>query len=319
MKNKACIITGGAGFIGSHLCRFLLEKGYRVICLDNLLTGNIANIHKLNNYSAFRFLKTDVIQKDQVNKLIGEKNINYIYHLASPASPPQYRKLAIETLLVNSIGTLNMLNLSRKFNSRFLLASTSEVYGDPKEHPQKESYHGNVNPVGLRACYDEGKRFAEALAMEYFRKFRMDIRIIRIFNTYGPNMLATDGRVISNFLTQALSGKPLTIYGSGDQTRSFCYVSDMVEGLVSAMENNNSNGQVINLGNPDEIQVRKLARLVLNLTKSKSKLVNVNKRLEDDPEKRKPDISKAISLLKWTPRIDLIIGLTNTVKFFRDL
>ena len=319
MKNKACIITGGAGFIGSHLCRFLLEKGYRVICLDNLLTGNIANIHKLNNYSAFRFLKTDVIQKDQVNKLIGEKNINYIYHLASPASPPQYRKLAIETLLVNSIGTLNMLNLSRKFNSRFLLASTREVYGDPKEHPQKESYHGNVNPVGLRACYDEGKRFAEALAMEYFRKFRMDIRIIRIFNTYGPNMLATDGRVISNFLTQALSGKPLTIYGSGDQTRSFCYVSDMVEGLVSAMENNNSNGQVINLGNPDEIQVRKLARLVLNLTKSKSKLVNVNKRLEDDPEKRKPDISKAISLLKWTPRIDLIIGLTNTVKFFRDL
>ncbi|OGG02329.1 hypothetical protein A2W14_03910 [Candidatus Gottesmanbacteria bacterium RBG_16_37_8] len=315
---KTCIVTGGAGFIGSHLCQALLANDCSVYCLDNLLTGNLNNIKSLENDQSFRFYKIDVT-KPLDEKLIKDDKIDLIYHLASPASPPQYRRFAIETLLVNSVGTYNMLQLAKKNKARFLLASTSEVYGDPKEHPQKETYFGNVNPVGIRACYDESKRFAEALTMEFNRKNKLAVRIVRIFNTYGPNMQADDGRVISNFITQAISYKPLTVYGSGRQTRSFCYVSDMVSGLIKVMEGEKTNGQIVNLGNPDEIKIIDLANLILKLTGSSSKVVKLNKRLQDDPEKRKPDISLAEKLIAFNPEVSLTEGLKNTIAYFRNL
>ncbi|OGG00282.1 NAD-dependent dehydratase [Candidatus Gottesmanbacteria bacterium RIFCSPHIGHO2_02_FULL_39_14] len=318
MENASCLVTGGAGFIGSHLCQILLEKGYLVYCLDNLLTGNISNIKPLEKNLSFRFFKTD-ITKDKWLRYFNNKKVNYIYHLASPASPPQYRRYSIETLLVNSLGTYNLLQLSKASGSRFLLASTSEVYGDPQEHPQKESYFGFVNPVGIRACYDESKRFAEAITMEYYRKYKLDIRIIRIFNTYGPNMQVTDGRVISNFITQAISGQSLTIYGSGRQTRSFCYVSDMVGGLIKAMEVKQTTGKILNLGNPEEVTIRNLADLILVLTGSSSKIVKLNKRFQDDPEKRKPDITLAKKLLGFHPQISLNEGLKISIDYFRNL
>lgn len=313
---KVCVVTGGAGFIGSHLCLSLINKGYFVYCLDNLLTGNRNNLNPVKNNPNFQFLNFDV--RNSVKKLF-DKKIDFIYHLASPASPPQYRRYAIETLQVNSQGTFHMLELAKANNSRFLLASTSEVYGDPKVHPQKESYYGNVNPVGIRACYDESKRFAESLTMEFFRIHKLDVRIIRIFNTYGPNMQQDDGRVISNFIYQAIHKKPLTVYGKGNQTRSFCFVSDLVTGLIKAAEAGGLAGEIINLGNPYEISISKIADLVLELTGSDSKIIKVDKRLGDDPQKRKPDIGKAVRLLNFSPEIDLKQGITKTIEYFKSL
>jgi len=316
-KKNTCIVTGGAGFIGSHLIKNLIKRGYFVYCIDNLLTGTRQNIKDLFTNPFFRFFESDLI-KDSLN-FIKDKKVDSIFHLASPASPPLYRRFSIETLLVNSIGTYRMLEIAVKNNSRFLLASTSEVYGDPKEHPQKETYYGHVNPVGLRACYDESKRFAEAITMEYHRKFKIDVRIVRIFNTYGPNMKVDDGRVISNFVTQAIKGKPLTIYGAGTQTRSFCFVSDMVDGIIAAIESKSAANKIINLGNPSELTIRELAGLVLELTKSSSKIVKLDKRLSDDPEKRKPDISEAGRLLNFEPKVNLEEGLKKTIAYFKSL
>lgn len=312
-----CLVTGGSGFIGSHLSEFLLKRGLRVIVVDNLITGSLKNLASFKNNPNFEFIEAD-ITAEKIDRLEETGKIEYLYHLASPASPPQYRKFAVETLLTNSLGTFRMLELARKYKSQFLLASTSEVYGEPLIHPQKESYFGNVNPVGIRACYDEGKRFAEAITMEYKRKYDVNVRIVRIFNTYGPRMQVTDGRVVSNLITQAINNRSLTVYGAGDQTRSFCYVADMVEGIVRAMENNKTNGEVINLGNPHEIDMQELAQEVLTLTRSGSKIIKVDKRLEDDPTRRKPDIEKARNLLSWVPRVELKEGLLKTIQFFKN-
>jgi len=314
-KQTTSIVTGGAGFIGSHLVDRLLEKGHQVICIDNLITGSRDNIRHLENHPSFRFLKADVSKDTELE--LGDR-VDYIYHLASPASPPKYLKYPIETLLVNSLGTYLLLKAARKYNSHFLLASTSEVYGDPKEHPQKETYFGHVNPTGIRACYDEGKRFAEAITMEFYRQYRLKTRIIRIFNTYGPRMQASDGRVISNFISQALSGQPVTIYGEGEQTRSFCYVSDMVAGILAVSESADTIGQIVNLGNPHEINIRQAAELIVEKTGSKSPIVKKNQRLADDPEKRCPDIGRAAKLAGWTPKIDLKEGLSRTIEYFSE-
>lgn len=320
MKNSTtCIITGGAGFIGSHLCETLLSRGFTIYAIDNLLTGVRLNISHLEENPNFHFIKHDVVVPLSSALLSEIKSVKYIYHLASPASPPQYRKYAIETLLVNSVGTYNMLNLSHRYKANFLLASTSEVYGNPLVHPQKESYYGNVNSVGLRACYDEAKRFAEAITMEYFRKHKLHTRIVRIFNTYGPRMQAYDGRVISNFITQAISGRALTVYGDGSQTRSFCFVSDMVRGLIAASEGENLDGTVINLGNPNEQTIAEIAKLVVKLTQTKAKIICVDKRLGDDPQRRKPDISYARQLLNWSPEVTLKEGLMTTIAYFRKI
>lgn len=314
---KTCVVTGGAGFIGSNLCISLLKKNHIVYCLDNLLTGSETNHTNIRKNANFHFIKTDVI--NDPSKYFQNLEIDYIFHLASPASPPKYLKYSIETLLVNSIGTYNLLQLAKSKRCSFLLASTSEVYGDPKEHPQKESYFGHVNPVGIRACYDESKRFAEALTMEFHRKFNLNTRIIRIFNTYGPNMQKDDGRVISNFITEALSNRDITIYGDGNQSRSFCYISDLVHGIILAIESNNCSGKIINLGNPQELTIRELAEIVLRLTSSSSKIVKLNKRLENDPEKRKPNITLAKNLLNFDPTINLKEGLLKTIHYFKKV
>jgi UDP-glucuronate decarboxylase len=320
MKNSTtCIVTGGAGFIGSHLCEALLSRGYTVYSLDNLLTGSRANITLLESNPNFHFINHDVTLPLPQTFLSEIKTVRYVYHLASPASPPQYRKYAIETLLVNSVGTYNMLNLSRGKEASFLLASTSEVYGDPLVHPQNELYYGNVNSVGLRACYDEAKRFAEAITMEFYRKHKVHTRIVRIFNTYGPRMQPDDGRVVSNFITQAISDKPLTVYGDGTQTRSFCFVSDMVRGLIAACEEKDTDGSVINLGNPNEQTIIDIAKLVIKLTQSKGKIIYVDRRLGDDPQRRKPDIRKANKLLGWNPEVNLTKGLLETISYFRKI
>lgn len=320
-----CIVTGGAGFIGSHLCDRLIDKGYEVYCIDNLMTGSPSNIRHLVSNPRFYFIKHD-ITVPLPSAILPENtdkhhpfNVKYIYHLASPASPPQYRKYALETLLVNSMGTFNMLELSRKHDSHFLLASTSEVYGNPLIHPQKENYYGNVNPVGMRSCYDESKRFAEAITMEYVRIYRQGGRIIRIFNTYGPRMQPEDGRVISNFIIQSLTGNNLTMYGTGNQTRSFCYVDDMVRGLILAMEKEGTDGEVINLGNPEEKSIREIGALIIKLTNSQSKLIVAREKEKDDPDKRKPDITKAVSLLNWKPVISLESGLIKTINYFKNI
>lgn len=314
---KICVVTGGAGFIGSNLCISLLKKNYKVYCLDNLITGSKSNLTNIQNNPDFHFINTDVINDPA--KYFQNLEIDYIFHLASPASPPKYLKYSIETLLVNSIGTYNLLRLAKSKRCSFLLASTSEIYGDPKEHPQKESYFGNVNPVGIRACYDESKRFAEALSMEFYRKFKLNTRIIRIFNTYGPNMQKDDGRVISNFITEALSNRDITIYGEGTQSRSFCFITDLVQGLIAALESNNCSGKIINLGNPQELTIKQLADIVLRLTSSTSKIVKLNKRLENDPEKRKPDISLAKKLINFEPKINLEEGLNKTIHYFNKV
>lgn len=307
---KAVLVTGGAGFIGSHLCEYLLARGRRVLCLDNLFTGRMENIRHLMDNPDFEFAEHDII-----SPFFREDGIAQIYNLACPASPVHYQVNAIRTIKTNTIGMINMLGLAQRHGARILQASTSEVYGDPLEHPQKESYRGNVNPVGPRACYDEGKRVAETLCFDYHRQNNVDIRVVRIFNTYGPGMASDDGRVVSNFIRQALAGESLVIYGSGEQTRSFCYVDDMVEGLYRMMETDNLTGPV-NLGNPEEHTVRYLADEIIRLTGSASQ-VAFDSLPEDDPTRRRPDISLAREKLSWQPRISLEEGLMKTIEYFK--
>ena len=310
---KKCLVTGGAGFIGSHLCDFLTERGFEVVAVDNLLTGSEKNIKHLKNNSNFRFIKADVVSNIQD---LGE--LDHIFHLASPASPVDYQENPEETLLVNSVGTLNMLKLAREKKATVLIASTSEVYGDPKEHPQKETYWGNTNSFGPRACYDESKRFAEAASYVFIHKYGLDVRVVRIFNTYGPRMQKDDGRVVSNFISQAIEGKPMTIYGDGKQTRSFCFVSDMVEGIYGAMFAGKTKGQVFNLGNPEEYTMLDLARKIKEMTGTKSEFV-FEPLPRDDPAQRQPDISRAKRVLDWEPKVSVDAGLRKTIEYYKSL
>ena len=307
------VVTGGAGFIGSNLCEALLEKGYVVFCVDNLLTGSEKNIQQLKKNPDFTFIKWDVINEFPVLP-----KIDYVFHLASPASVPDYQKYDEETALVNSVGTRNMLKVTKAYKAKFLFTSTSEVYGDAKEHPQKETYWGNVNPNGVRACYDESKRFGEMITMLYVRNRGVDARIARIFNTYGPNMRKDDGRVISNFINASLEGKPLTIYGDGKQTRSFCYISDQVAGLMALMFGENTKGEVVNIGNPEEFTMIDLANKIITMTGSKSEIVYAELP-KDDPTHRKPDITKAQTLLGWKPLVSVDEGLKKTVEYYKSL
>lgn len=303
------LVTGGAGFIGSHLSKKLLDLGHNVIVIDNLLTGRRQNISDLEKNNNFTFINSSV------ENYKGEK-VDFIFHLASPASPRDYQKYPIETMLANSAGTLNMLFLAEKYKSGFLLASTSEVYGDPKVHPQKEDYWGNVNPVGPRSCYDEAKRFAESLVTTFILRKNIEARIVRIFNTYGPKMQKDDGRVTSNFINQAILGKPLTVYGKGEQTRSFCYVSDLVEGLIAAAFSKNTKGEVFNLGNPDERKIIDIAKIIKKLTNSKSEII-YSSLPQDDPTRRCPDITKARKVLNWDPNVTLEKGLLKTIEYYQ--
>ena len=303
------LITGGTGFIGNHLCRKLVSEGHYVICMDNNFTGSMDNIKDLMDKNNFEFIRHDITLPIYLE-------IDQIYHLACPASPKAYQYNSIKTIKTNILGTMNALGIAKRVKAKILLTSTSEIYGDPKISPQVEEYWGNVNPIGIRSCYDEGKRVSETLMMEYHKNHKVDIRIARIFNTYGPNMDKNDGRVVSNFINQVLDGKDITIYGEGNQTRSFCYVSDMVEGLIKLM-NNNEIGP-INLGNPNEITIKDLAEKILKMSESNSKLV-FKDLPKDDPMKRKPDISKANKYLGWKPEIDLEIGLIKTFNYFKEL
>lgn len=306
---KTILVAGGAGFIGSHLCLALLEKGEKVICVDNLITGREENLAAFKNHSAFSFIRHDVTTPLEINEPLGE-----IYNLASPASPVGYQQHPLETLYVGSLGVKNLLELAAAKGAKFLQTSTSEVYGEPREHPQKESYWGNVNPIGPRSCYDESKRFAESLVVNFAKVCRIDAKIVRIFNTYGPQMDLDDGRVAVNFLKQALRGEPLTIYGDGRQTRSFCYVSDLVEGLQLMMDS--SERGPVNLGNPDEFTILDLAHLVLKITGSSSKLV-FQELPGDDPHRRRPDITLAIERLGWVPKVSLEEGLRLTIPYLQ--
>lgn len=308
---KTAVVTGGAGFIGSHLADALLSMGYRVIAVDNLITGSEANIGEAKKNPAFTFIRQDVIEPFSI-----DGSVDCVFHLASPASVVDYQNFPEETARVNSSGTLNMLTMARQKKARFLFASTSEVYGDPTEHPQKETYWGNVNPNGIRSCYDESKRFGEALTMIYARKYDIDTRIARIFNTYGPRMKKTDGRVVSNFINQALEGRPVTIYGDGIQTRSFCFVSDLVAGILKLMFTDAAKNEVVNIGNPEEYTMVDLADKILNMTGSSSKIIH-EKLPADDPIRRRPDITKAQSLLGWTPVVSVDEGLTKTIAYYR--
>jgi dTDP-glucose 4,6-dehydratase len=303
------LITGGAGFLGSHLCDAMLAEGHYVVCVDNLLSGRSENLAHLARESRFEFVRQDVCQPFDPGK------VDYIFNFASPASPIDYLKHGIETLKAGSAGTINCLELANKYNAKFLLASTSECYGDPLEHPQTESYWGHVNPIGPRSVYDEAKRFAEAATMAYHRYRGVDTRIVRIFNTYGPRLQINDGRVISNFMVQALQGNPLTVYGDGSQTRSFCYVSDEVAGIVALAKS--SEHLPTNIGNPTEFTMLECARLVLQVTGSKSRVL-FEALPQDDPRQRRPDIAKARALLHWEPQIDLRRGLQLTLEYFRS-
>jgi nucleoside-diphosphate-sugar epimerase len=309
---QTAVVTGGAGFIGSHLVDALLGKGYRVIAVDNLLTGSEKNIEEAKKNPNFLFVNHDIVQGGP--KI--DEAVHFVFNLASPASPADFTKLAEEIALVNSVGTLNMLRFAADKKARYLEASTSEAYGDPKENPQKETYWGNVNPNGVRSCYDESKRFAEALTMIYVRKYDLDARITRIFNTYGPRMRTDDGRVVTNLLMQAVSGKPLTVYGDGTQTRSFCYVSDLVDGLMKLMFTDGLKGEVVNLGNPEEYTVIDFANKMKALTQSASEITH-EKLPEDDPTQRRPDITKAKEKLGWEPKVTVDEGLTKTIEFYR--
>ena len=310
-KLKTILVTGGAGFIGSHLCKVLVDKGNKVICLDNLITGSKRNINQLLKRKNFEFINHDITEPFYRNQ------IDEIYNLACPASPIQYRNNPIKTIKTCTIGVINMLGLAKKNNAKILQASTSEVYGDPETHPQNECYNGNVNVMSPRACYDEGKRCAETLFMDYHREHNLDIRIVRIFNTYGPNMSINDGRVVSNFICQAIQGKNITVNGTGKQTRSFLYVDDLINGLTAVMSNSFNYNHPINLGNPNEISINDLANRILKLLKSNSKIVFENLP-EDDPKRRRPDISLAKKLINWEPKTSLNKGLENTVKFFSN-
>ena len=303
------LVTGGAGFLGSHLCDRLINNGDEVICMDNLFTGRKENIAHLSQNSEFEFIEQDVIEHF-------ECEVDQIYNLACPASPPHYQYNPIRTIKTSIMGAMNSLGLAKKVNARVLQASTSEVYGDPKIHPQPETYKGSVNPIGIRACYDEGKRCAETLFFDYYRENKVDIRVARIFNTYGPRMLPDDGRVVSNFIVQALKGKEITIYGNGEQTRSFCYVDDLVEGLVRLMNQNDQTGP-INIGNPGEFTILELAKQVLEKTESESQ-ITFHPLPGDDPLQRQPDIALAEKVLDWKPTIALDEGLEKTINYFKE-
>jgi UDP-glucuronate decarboxylase len=304
------LVTGGTGFIGNHLCRKLLEQNNQVICLDNNFTGSNENIKDLLNNPNFEFIQHDIINPIFLN-------VEQIYHLACPASPKAYQFDTIKTLKTNFIGTLNLLGLAKKNNSRILITSTSEVYGDPSINPQVEEYWGNVNPIGPRSCYDEGKRVSETLMMEYHKNHNVDIRISRLFNTYGPNMSKDDGRVVSNFITQMLENKDITIYGDGTQTRSFCYIDDTVNGIVKLMNSKDTIGP-INIGNPHEVTIKELVDILLTMIDTKSTVKYVALPL-NDPKVRKPDISKAKFFLDWKPIVQLELGLEYTIKYFKNI
>ncbi len=302
------LITGGAGFLGSHLSDKLLSLGHTVVCLDNFFTGSKKNINHLRADKRFKLIRHDIVNPIRLD-------VDRIYNLACPASPIQYQYNPIKTIQCSTVGMVNMLELAKRCGARILQASTSEVYGDPEVHPQKESYWGHVNPIGPRACYDEGKRVAETLCMGYHHQNKVDVRIARIFNTYGPRMSPDDGRVVSNFMVQALANKPITIYGRGQQTRSFCYVVDLIEGLVALMESDYVGP--VNLGNPQEISVTDLAQRIIRLTRSKSNIIH--KPLpKDDPRQRQPDIRLAKRVLQWKPRVTLTEGLKNTLRYFSE-
>ena len=308
---KRILVTGGAGFIGSHLCERLIEEGDEVLCVDNFFTGTRQNIANLLDNKFFEVLRHDICFPLYVE-------VDEIYNLACPASPVHYQFDPVQTTKVNVSGSINMLGLAKRVKCRILQASTSEVYGDPLEHPQTEKYWGNVNPTGPRSCYDEGKRCAETLFFDYHRQHNLDIKVIRIFNTYGPRMQPSDGRVVSNFIVQALKGEDITIYGDGNQTRSFCYVDDLINGMVSMMNTKEGFTGPVNLGNPSEKTILELAELIVKLTKSKSKLIN-HELPENDPIRRKPDISIAKKELKWKPKVELEEGLKQTIRYFKSI
>src|SRR3989344_130025 len=323
-SEKTVLVAGGAGFIGSHLCKELLDDNYKVICVDNFLTSDKNNLQNFLQNPSFTLIEHDLIKpipKSAFN--MKDQRVDYIFHLASPASPNKksaksYMNYPIETLLVNSMGTYNLLELTRQFEARFLYASSSEIYGDPEVSPQKEEYFGNVNPNVVRSVYDEGKRFGEALTIGYVRKYNVDARVIRIFNTYGPIMQAEDGRAVSSFINQAIENKPITVYGKGTQTRSFCYVDDMVLGIKLAMFSENTKGKIFNLGNPDERTVLDIAKLIKNMTQSSSEIV-FEELPTDDPRTRKPDISKAKKILGWEPEVAMEEGLRRTIEYFKSI
>ena len=306
---KKILVTGGLGFIGSHLCDRLIKLGNYVICLDNEFTGNIKNIQHLIKHPNFEFIRHDIVDPIKLE-------IDEIYHLACPASPKAYQYNSIKTIKTNILGTLNMLGLAKRTKSKFLFTSTSEIYGDPNISPQNEEYWGNVNTIGIRSCYDEGKRLAETLTMEYNRNHNLNTRIARIFNTYGPNLSSDDGRVISNFICQALKNNDITIYGDGTQTRSFCYINDLIEGLIKLMDSNYN--LPVNIGNPNEITIKKIAELIVNMTRSKSKIIYLPLP-KDDPTNRKPDINRAKEVLNWEPKIKLKEGLIKTINYFKKV
>jgi dTDP-glucose 4,6-dehydratase len=308
MRPRA-LVTGGAGFLGSHLCEALLAEGYSVVAVDNLLTGRISNIEHLRREGQFEFLQLDI------NRKVDCGEVNYVFHFASPASPVDYMVHGIDTLKVGALGTMRALDIARKNNAKYLLASTSECYGDPLEHPQKETYWGNVNSIGPRSVYDEAKRFAEAVTMAYHRYYGVDTRIVRIFNTYGPRMQLNDGRVVPNFMKQAFRGEDLTVYGDGTQTRSFCYVKDEVEGFLRLAQCDEH--FPVNIGNPEEFTIIDCARRVIEITGSNSR-IRYEKLPQDDPKQRKPDITKAKTLLGWEPKIDLETGLRMSLDYFRE-
>jgi len=311
MKNRQTVlVTGGAGFIGSHLCERLLNDGHDVICADNFFTGSKENVRHLLSNNHFEVIRHDVTEPLTVE-------VDQIYNLACPASPVHYQLNPIKTIKTSTVGVVNMLGLAKRVKARILQTSTSEVYGDPEEHPQKETYWGNVNPLGLRSCYDEGKRVAESLFMSYHRQNNVDIRIVRIFNTYGPRMHPNDGRVVSNFIIQALKNEPITVYGDGTHTRSFCYVDDLVNGLVRMMENTQTIGPV-NLGNPTEITVGELANRIVKLVGAKSEVI-YKPIPDDDPRKRQPDITLAKKYLQWEPKVALEEGLKKTIAYFKGV
>ncbi len=308
---KRILVTGGAGFIGNHLCRRLLNEGNYVICLDNFFTGLKRHIEDMLDNPNFELIEHDIVEPVDIE-------VDQIYNMACPASPPHYQYDPVKTMKTSVLGIINMLELAKKYKATLLHASTSEVYGNPLVHPQQESYWGNVNPIGIRSCYDEGKRAAETLMMDYHRQYGVDIRIIRIFNTYGPNMDPKDGRVVSNCIVQAINGEDITIYGDGSQTRSFCYVSDLVAGAIKMMNNDKGFIGPVNLGNPSERTVLNLAEIVLEMTGSKSK-ITYKDLPSDDPVKRKPDITKAQEILGWKPEVDIKDGLKKTIEYFKSI
>lgn len=310
VPNKTILVAGGAGFVGSHLCDTLLEQGHRVICVDNFQTGSIRNVMPLRNHPNFELIEADICQPLSV-----DEPLDQIYNLACPASPPQYQADPVHTMLTSVLGTTNLLRLAERNKAAFLQASTSEVYGDPEQHPQQEDYWGHVNCTGPRACYDEGKRAAEALCFDMLRAGRVDARVVRIFNTYGPRMSPDDGRIVSNLIVQALRNDALTIYGTGDQTRSFCYVADLVDGLIKLMNVDPNPGVPVNIGNPGEFTINELAEMVLSMITTSSEIVHKPLPV-DDPQRRRPDISRAKALLGWQPQIPLAEGLARTIPSF---